>query len=105
MPKINIKLKEDLVEVKKEVGRRTFDYVITAFGLVAGLAWNDAIKSLIEYLFPQNQNGVKAKLVYAIFITLIMAIASYYLARFSSEGKKPKKEKVVTKNNRKLKNE
>ncbi len=93
MPKINIKLKEDLAEVKKEVSRRTFDYVITAFGLVAGLAWNDAIKSLIEYLFPQNQNGVKAKLIYAIFITLIMAIVSYYVARFSPKEENVKKRK------------
>jgi hypothetical protein len=104
MSKINTKLKEDLIEVKKEVGRRTFDYVVTAFGLVAGLAWNDAIKSLIEYLFPQNQNGVKAKLIYAIFITLVMAVVSYYVAKFSREDGKDEK-RVIKKSNKKLKNE
>jgi len=36
------------------VKQKIVTYVIAGFGLVAGLAWNDAIKSLIEYFFRRG---------------------------------------------------
>jgi len=50
-------------------------------GLVAGLAWNDAIKSLIEFFFPNQQNTVLAKIVYAAVITLVVVILSIIVSR------------------------
>ena len=59
--------------------------IVAAFGLVAGLAWNEAIKSLIEYFYPASQNNLMAKFVYAVFITLVVVVVSTYLVRLSAE--------------------
>ena len=71
-------------ELKKEVREKTFGYILAALGLVAGLAWNEAIKSVIEYFYPASQNGLAAKFIYAILITLAVVIISTYLVRLSS---------------------
>ncbi|MEK9171243.1 MAG: DUF5654 family protein, partial [Patescibacteria group bacterium] len=41
--------------LSKQVREKTTGYILAAFGLVAGLAWNDAIKSTIDRFFPLNQ--------------------------------------------------
>lgn len=70
-----------LGKLQQEVRERTLGYVIAAFGLVAGLAWNDAIKALIEYLFPLQENTLSAKIIYALLITLVVVICTIYLNR------------------------
>ena len=45
----------------------------TAFGLVAALAWNEAIKGLINEFVPQGQ-GVLSLFVYAILVTVVVVI-------------------------------
>lgn len=74
---------------KKEIKEKTLGYIITALGLVAGLAWNDAVKAFIEYAFPLSQNTLVAKFVYAVVVTLIVVVASSSLVRIlgSSENK------------------
>jgi len=54
---------------------------MAGLGLVAGLAWNDAIKALIEELFPVGRNSVLAKFIYAALITLIVVVVGAYLVR------------------------
>jgi len=65
-------------------------YITAGFGLVAGLAWNEAIKSLIEYLFPLNRDTMTAKFVYAFLITIILVIISIYLARILNDEEENK---------------
>ncbi len=61
----------------------------SALGLVAGLAWNEAAKSFIEYLLPVSVNTLFAKFGYAIFITIITVIISAWMMRvISSEDNK-----------------
>jgi len=67
--------------VEKEVRERMITYLTAAFGLVAGLAWNDAIKALIEYLYPLDKNSVPAKFIYAILITLVLVFVTMYLVK------------------------
>jgi len=51
-----------------------------AFGLIAALAWNDTIKSLInDYI--KSGSGTVALIVYAIIITIIAVIATLFIAR------------------------
>lgn len=69
-------------DLKREIREKTLTYIVAAFGLVAGLAWNEAIKSLIEYLFPLSQNTLLAKFIYAIVVTLLVVIATSSLVRF-----------------------
>ncbi|MBI2010717.1 MAG: hypothetical protein HYS89_00555 [Candidatus Colwellbacteria bacterium] len=56
-----------------------------ALGLVVGLAWNDAIKTLIEYLFPLKQNTIAAKFFYAIIITIVLVLITAYIIRKPKE--------------------
>lgn len=73
-------------KIRREVRIQTATYIVAALGLVAGLAWNEAIKGLIEYFF-RTGNSLPAKFVYAILITLIVAIVSMYLIRYKEEKK------------------
>lgn len=84
MKNIKDKIKNESEEIKKEVKERTSGYILAAFGLVAALAWNDAIKSLIEYFFPLDKNTVSIKFIYAVLITFIVVVVSVYLARLLS---------------------
>ncbi len=67
--------------LRKELRERTTGYIVASLGLVAGLAWNDAISSLIKYLFPLDQNGIAAKFIYAIAVTAAIVIISASLLR------------------------
>ncbi|PIQ66910.1 MAG: hypothetical protein COV95_01600 [Candidatus Zambryskibacteria bacterium CG11_big_fil_rev_8_21_14_0_20_40_24] len=50
-----------------------------AFGLVAGLAWNDAIKEFIEVIFPLSKDTVAVKFLYAVLVTVVVVILIRYL--------------------------
>jgi hypothetical protein len=71
-------------EFKKQI----ISYILGAFGLVAGLAWNDAIKSLIEFIFPLEQNSLTIKFIYAAVLTLILVLVSTNLSRFGEKKEK-----------------
>lgn len=75
------KIKEESKNLRKEVREKTMGYITAAFGLIAGLAWNDAVKSLIELIFPAQANGVAAKFLYAVIITIIAVFAIVAITR------------------------
>jgi hypothetical protein len=66
-------------DLQKEVRTRTFGYISAALGLVAGLAWNEAITAMIEKLFPLSKDTVAVKFFYAIAVTLAVVILVQYL--------------------------
>ena len=76
----------------REVQVKTIGYLLTALGFVAGLAMNDAIRSAIEYIFPLSRNSVVAKLIYALVLTIIIAVISAYLIRISEKIESKTKE-------------
>jgi hypothetical protein len=45
------------------------------------LAWNEAIKALIEYLFPLGSNTLVAKFIYAFTITAFVVFLTSYLLK------------------------
>ncbi len=63
--------------------------ITSAFALVAALAWNSAIQTLFEKLFPLDNKGQSGWVLiifsfgYALFITLIVVIVIYYLTRLN----------------------
>lgn len=92
-----VNIKDKGVELEREVREKTLGYIITSFGLVAGLAWNDAIKAFIERFFSDPRNGLKAKFLYAVFLTVVVVAVSLYLSRlFKVEKKKKDVETIVT---------
>jgi len=77
--------KGELARVRKEIRERMVGYIAGAFGLVAGLAWNDAISALIEHLFPVAKNTLLAKFAYALILTSAVAAITMYLVRLFKE--------------------
>lgn len=60
-----------------------------AFGLIAALAWNTFITSLIG-LFLKPGTGIWAQLLYAVVITIIATIVIQMLARMAERETGPK---------------
>ena len=81
------KLKSHGGELRAEIQEKTLTYAIAAMGLVAGLAWNDAIKASIDFWFPLKENSLMAKFIYALAITVLVVIFTVYLMKIL--GKKP----------------
>jgi hypothetical protein len=83
------KMSKEIKEIKSEIKQKIIGYIVAAFSLVAGFAWNEAVKSLIEYIIPLSPNTLLLKFVYAVFITLLLVFVSIYLVKlFKAEENK-----------------
>lgn len=69
-----------------EVIEKFTQLVAGGFGLVAALAWNDAIQNFFKRFF-KGGSGLKAQFIYAIFITLLIVVTVYYLTRVAEKIK------------------
>lgn len=69
-------------DVGKEVIKTVITLVTTAFGLVAGLAWNDAIQALIGQFFEAG-SALTGQIIYAVIVTVIAVIVTIVLARMA----------------------
>ena len=66
----------------------TFASLITAaFGLVAALAWNEAIKQMVAAVFNSSDDLV-GLCVYAIIVTVLAVIMTLLIARSLNNAKK-----------------
>lgn len=83
--------KEKLTKAERSFREELFNQMLTlstsGFGLVAALAWNEAIQSLvrdyIQYYFPDSY-GVISKFIYALIITFLAVFITYQLSRLSA---------------------
>ena len=80
------KLREGERRLGKEIKERTIGYMLAAFSFVAGLAWNEAIKSFIDQFFPNSANSVLVKFIYALVITVVVVIVTFYLLKLNNKG-------------------
>ncbi|MFH1229587.1 MAG: DUF5654 family protein [Candidatus Aenigmatarchaeota archaeon] len=55
-------------------------FIASALGLVAGLSWNDAIKTAIDTLFPSAGNLIY-KFYVAIIVTVIAVLITYFISK------------------------
>lgn len=69
------KKKDDL---RLQVLEKLSALATAAFGLVAALAWNDAIQSLFKVLFGE-QSTLIAKFVYALLVTVVVVAVTLKL--------------------------
>jgi hypothetical protein len=82
-------------QLKLEVVEKISTLATAGFGLVAALAWNDAIQKLFKKIFGDASNLV-AMFAYAILITIIVVLITFYLGRITNKIKEeitPKEEK------------
>lgn len=85
------RLKEEERRFKETLREKIVGYFVAALGLVAGLAWNDAVKAAIDYTFPLSKDGILAKFFYAAVVTIVIVLATIILLKFlsgSSGGEK-----------------
>lgn len=81
---------EEVKFIKRSLRKRILSYLGAALGLVVGLAWNDAIRALIDYLFPTSQGTLIAKFIYALGLTLSLGIILIYLEKIMNAEDKEK---------------
>jgi len=77
---------EKPVSLKFEILDKIAALIAAAFGLVAALAWNDAIKALFKEVFGTSDQ-LGAMLAYAIVVTIIAVILTIFVARAASKAK------------------
>jgi len=80
--------------MRKDVVEKLAALITAAFGLVAALAWNDAIKAL--FVGPCGSEGAGALCtlssggpwVYAIIVTIIAVFATIWIGSVAAKTKK-----------------
>jgi hypothetical protein len=85
--KVVKKIKEEMEETKRVFKEKMTTLILGGFGLVAALAWNEAIKSLFETLLPQKSSELIGKFFYAVIVTLIVVFVSRHLEKISEKEK------------------
>lgn len=84
------KMRESSAELSRQVREKIVGYIVAAFGLVAGLAWNDAVKAAIESVFPAQASSLWARFGYAIFISVVVVVISINLLKITQLDKDEK---------------
>jgi hypothetical protein len=83
------KAKQKAKEAKQEFLLQTLNLINAAFALVAALAWNEAIKALLDRYFKSG-SALISRFLYAILITLLVVLVGRYIAavtkRLNPEG-------------------
>jgi ABC-type multidrug transport system fused ATPase/permease subunit len=72
--------------LKHEILDKIAALVTAAFGLVAALAWNDAIKAVFKEVFG-TADAIGPMLLYAIIVTIIAVILTLIVARAAAKAK------------------
>lgn len=86
---MKLKIKKTLSQSITENFRLMLGY---ALSLVAALAWNDAIQSLIRAVFPkESASSITIKFIYAIIITLLAVMFIFFINRLEKSVSKLKK--------------
>jgi hypothetical protein len=71
-----------------EVLDKFSELITTALGLVAALAWNEAIQQLFTHLFGEAGGALAAKFFYAFIVTLIVIFATISVGRAAERAKR-----------------
>ena len=74
--------------MRTEVIEKISALITAAFGLVAALAWNEAIQSLFKQGGPLYFLASTGPWAYAIFVTLVAVVATIWIGRAAEKTKK-----------------
>ncbi len=72
--------------LKRELTSQMLQLMTSGFGVVAALAWNDAIQSFVkEYIEPSIPgSGLISKFIYAALITSLIVFITYQLSTIAA---------------------
>ena len=76
--------KHELRRVRSDVLERVITLVIAALGLIAALAWDEALRQLFDELFG-GRDTIWGKISHALLITVIAAFISVQLGQWLSK--------------------
>ena len=78
------------IHMQKEVIEKIAALITAAFGLIAALAWNEAITEIFRLIFGE-QSGVYALIFYAVVVTIIAVVVTIMIGRAAEKAgaKKP----------------
>ena len=83
--------KKPLKKISRKIATQTISMIASSFGLVAALAWNEAIKEYVNvYIKPYfaQGSGVISLFIYALFITILTVITTYQLNKIANQVKR-----------------
>ncbi len=84
---------KEIKELKLEVLVKMSDLAVAGFGLVAALAWNEAIQGVFAKFLPKDSDGgIIAQIFYAILITSIVVLVTVKLGKATNKAKEELKE-------------
>ena len=81
--------------MRKDVVEKFAALITAAFGLIAALAWNDAIKALFVGPCGSENAGALCSLsdggpwVYAVIVTILAVIATIWVAKVAEKARGP----------------
>lgn len=77
--------KEEIRRVEAEFFKTISTLIVSAFSLVAALAWNTAITKILEEYLSLNkpEAGIVSWVVYALIVTLLAVLVTVYVSRLS----------------------
>lgn len=78
------KASSSIKETKVKAIEQTLTLINGAFALVAALAWNEAIKALIDRYF-QSGSGLYSKFTYALLITVLVVVVTTRLTKYKEK--------------------
>jgi len=81
------KAKQEVLTTRRAMFGETITLINGAFALVAALAWNEAVKSLIEKYFKAGE-AVSSRFIYAVIITLLVVLITTKLSKFKGKFSK-----------------
>lgn len=72
---------------RRELTEQLVTLSTSGFGLVAALAWNEAIQQAVnDFIEPRIPgSGLLSKLIYALLITFLAVLITYQLSRLASK--------------------
>lgn len=71
-------------EFRKELIKQMITLSSAGFGVVAALAWNEAIQAFVnEYIvkYVSQGSGIASKFIYAVVITVVAVLVTYQLTK------------------------
>lgn len=80
--------------LRSELVGQMLNLTTSGFGLVAALAWNEAIQNFVNtYIqnYFQSYSGLISKFIYAILITLLAVTITYQLSKLAAHLQSSKK--------------
>ena len=83
-------------DFQRELLKQMITLATAGFGLVAALAWNEAIQMVVrEYIdkYLSIGSGIVSRFIYAVVITVFAVLVTYQLTRLVKEKEDEKKDK------------